>query len=73
MSSTLEQLYKTSHLYGGNATYIETWYETWLETPDQVPEQWRKYFESMPSPNGQETGHLEIGERFKDYRPGLHN
>ncbi len=65
MSSTLEQLYQTSHLYGGNAPYIEAWYEAWLEDPGAVPEQWRKYFESMPAPNAPETGHIEIGERFR--------
>jgi len=64
VSSTLEQLYLTSHLYGGNASYIETWYETWLEDPDAVPEQWRRYFESMPAAETPETGHLEVGKRF---------
>jgi len=65
VSSTLEQLYQTSHLFGGNAPYIEAWYEAWLEDPGSVPEQWRKYFESMPSPETPETGHIEVGERFK--------
>ena len=65
MSSTLEQLYLTSHLYGGNASYVETRYETWLEDPEQVPEQWRKYFESLPVTETPETGHLKIGERFR--------
>ncbi|HBE91922.1 MAG TPA: hypothetical protein DDW55_05105, partial [Gammaproteobacteria bacterium] len=56
-------MYQTSHLFGGNAPYIEAWYEAWLEDPDSVPEQWRKYFESMPSPDAPETGHIEVGER----------
>jgi len=66
VSSTLEQLYLTSHLYGGNAPYIETWYETWLENPEAVPQQWRKYFEAMPAAEMPETGHIEIGERFRN-------
>ncbi|MFC1701201.1 2-oxoglutarate dehydrogenase E1 component [Pseudomonadota bacterium] len=66
MSSTLEQLYLTSHLYGGNASYIETWYETWLEDPGKVPEQWRKYFESMPAADTAETGHHKVEERFRN-------
>ena len=70
MSSTLEQLYQTSHLYGGNAPYIETWYETWLEDPDSVPEQWRKYFESMPAAEKPEAGHIEVGERFRNLSLG---
>jgi 2-oxoglutarate dehydrogenase E1 component len=66
VSSTLEQLYLTSHLYGGNASYIEAWYETWLEDPEKVPEQWRKYFESMPAAEEPETGHIEVEKRFRN-------
>ncbi len=65
MSSTLEQLYQSSHLYGGNAPYIETWYEAWLEDANKVPVQWRKYFESMPTPDTPEFGHIEVGQRFR--------
>jgi len=70
VNSTLEQLYQTSHLYGGNAPYIEAWYEAWLEDADSVPEQWRKYFESMPAPDTPETGHIEIGQRFRQISLG---
>ncbi len=70
MSSTLEQLYQSSHLYGGNAPYIEAWYEAWLEDPQSVPEQWRKYFESLPQATEPESGHLQIGERFRLLKDG---
>jgi 2-oxoglutarate dehydrogenase E1 component len=66
VSSKLAQLYQSSHLYGGNASYIETWYETWLEDPDSVPEQWRRHFEAMPAGDGPETGHQQIAERFRN-------
>ena len=65
MSSKLEQLYQTSHLFGGNASYIEAWYEAWLEDPDSVSAQWRKYFDSLPASETPESGHLEVGERFR--------
>jgi 2-oxoglutarate dehydrogenase E1 component len=70
MSSTLEQLYQTSHLYGGNAPYIEAWYESWLEDPASVPQQWRQYFDSLPSADDAdsgrpEVGHLAVGEHFR--------
>jgi 2-oxoglutarate dehydrogenase E1 component len=65
VSSKLEQIYQSSHLYGGNAPYIETWYESWLENPDRVPEQWRKYFESLPASDTPDKGHLEVAERFR--------
>jgi 2-oxoglutarate dehydrogenase E1 component len=66
VSSKLKQLYQTSHLYGGNAPYIETWYESWLKDSESVPEQWRRYFESLPAAEAPETGHIEIGERFRN-------
>jgi len=65
VSSTLEQLYQTSHLYGGNASYIEAWYEAWLEDPDSVPAQWRKYFNSLPASDTPESGHIKVEERFR--------
>lgn len=65
MSSTLKQLYQTSHLFGGNASYIEAWYESWLADPECVPEQWRKYFDSLPPAQTPEEGHLAVGERFR--------
>ena len=65
MSSKLEQLYQTSHLFGGNASFIEAWYEAWLEDPDSVPAQWQKYFNSLPASDKPETGHIEVGERFR--------
>jgi 2-oxoglutarate dehydrogenase E1 component len=70
LSSSLEQLYQTSHLYGGNAPFIEAYYEAWLEDPSSVPEQWQKVFESMPKANGsdpqiKEIGHLNVQERFR--------
>ncbi len=70
VSSTLEQLYQTSHLYGGNAPYIEAWYEAWLEDPAGVPEQWCHYFDSLPASDASEAGHLNVGERFRQLRHG---
>jgi 2-oxoglutarate dehydrogenase E1 component len=71
VNSTLEQLYRTSHLYGGNAPYVEAWYEAWLENPEDVPEQWCKYFESMPSSDTPETGHIKIGKQFRNLQRSI--
>jgi 2-oxoglutarate dehydrogenase E1 component len=65
VSSTLEQLYKSSHLFGGNAPYIETWYESWLEDPASVPTQWQTYFDSLPAADLPEKGHLKVAEHFR--------
>jgi len=70
VSSQFERLYQTSHLFGANATYIESWYEAWLQDPDSVPAQWQTYFASLPSapttdPEQRETGHHAVAERFR--------
>ena len=70
MSSSLEQLYASSHLYGGNADYIEAWYETWLADPAAVPEQWRKLFESLPGEANGEQAHRAVEDRFRNLTNG---
>ncbi len=71
MSSSLERLYASSHLYGGNASFIEAWYEAWLIDPESVPETWRALFESLPGDTGLESSHSEARERFRNLTNGL--
>jgi 2-oxoglutarate dehydrogenase E1 component len=66
VSASLEQLIRTSHLYGGNAPYIESYYEAWLDDPSSVPEQWRKLFEELPGDAASEQGHLQVRERLRE-------
>ena len=49
--STVERLYRSSHLNGVNAAYIEAWYEEWLQQPDNVPAACLRRWES--------TGNME--------------
>ncbi len=70
MSSSLDKLYQSSHLYGGNAPFVEAYYEAWLEDPASVPDQWRSVFDSMPGANGLEIGHLNIQDRYRNLRIG---
>ncbi|MEQ8516687.1 MAG: 2-oxoglutarate dehydrogenase E1 component, partial [Chromatocurvus sp.] len=46
--STMERLWRSSHIAGGNATYVEDLYESYLKDPNAVPEQWRDYFDKLP-------------------------
>jgi 2-oxoglutarate dehydrogenase E1 component len=46
--SSMETLRQTSHIAGGNATYVENLYENYLKDPNGVPEQWRDYFDKLP-------------------------
>ena len=45
---TMEQLWSTSQLSGGNVAYIEELFETYLRDPNEVPEEWRNYFDQLP-------------------------
>jgi len=44
----MELLRQSSHISGGNATYVENLYESYLKDPNGVPEQWRDYFDKLP-------------------------
>lgn len=46
--SAMELLWRSSHIAGGNATYVEDLYESYLKDPNGVPEQWRDYFNKLP-------------------------
>ena len=65
MNRNLENLYKSSHLSGGNASYIEAYYEDWLEDENSVPAQWAEVFSTLRNGAGPETGHLGIQEKFR--------
>jgi len=65
--SIMERLWSTSHLSGGNASYVEGLYDTYLHDPNNVPEQWREYFDQLPRVEGvvtQDTPHSAIREQF---------
>ncbi len=50
--SKMEQLWRSGHISGGNAAYVEDLYEAYLDDPSSVPEQWRSYFETLPVVEG---------------------
>jgi len=66
--STMELLWSTAHMSGGNAAYVEDVYESFLQDPSTVSEEWREFFEQLPKVNGG-TGvdirHSEIIEYFE--------
>ena len=45
-----EEFARTSFLYGGNATYIETLREAYDADPSSVAEEWRSYFSELSEP-----------------------
>ncbi len=67
--SSMELLWRSSHIAGGNASYVEDLYESYLVDPNAVPEQWRDYFDKLPLvessvPHIQDVPHSTIRERF---------
>ncbi len=65
--STMEQLWQTSHLAGGNFAYVEELYETYLTDPNAIPEEWRSYFDKLPRDEqlpAQDIPHSVIREQF---------
>ena len=64
---SMELLRKTSHIHGGNATYVEGLYEAYLMDPNAVPGEWRSYFDTLPRVNGGgmvDVPHSTVRERF---------
>ncbi|MCA6059950.1 MULTISPECIES: 2-oxoglutarate dehydrogenase E1 component [Thalassolituus] len=64
---TMEQLWSTSQLAGGNVAYMEELFETYLRDPNEVPEEWRNYFDQLPRVDENtsvDTPHKPIREQF---------
>jgi 2-oxoglutarate dehydrogenase E1 component len=71
VSKSLQELYDTSHLSGGNAAYIESMYEDWLEDETSVPPHWATLFAGLRGASQTETGHLAVQERFRRLGPAI--
>lgn len=64
---SMEQLWNTSQLSGGNVAYIDELFETYLVNPDSVPSAWRKYFNQLPRVDKDSTAeipHKPIRDQF---------
>jgi len=65
MSKDLEQKYRTSHLSGLNAAYVEQLYEEFLDDPQSVPDYWQRTFRELLDGSSDDTRHRAISERFE--------
>ncbi|MCB1694030.1 MAG: 2-oxoglutarate dehydrogenase E1 component, partial [Pseudomonadales bacterium] len=52
LESKMEQMWRSGHISGGNASYVEDLYEQYLEDPNSVPDEWRSYFDTLPVVEG---------------------
>ncbi len=55
---SMEQSLKSSHLAGGNLTYLDELFEQYLADPNSIPNQWRDYFDTLPRVEGAVAGDL---------------
>lgn len=54
-----------SHLYSGNADFIEHLYENFLQNPQSVEPEWREYFEQMQQSEGaKDVAHGPVRQAF---------
>ncbi|MEQ6916725.1 2-oxoglutarate dehydrogenase E1 component [Halomonas aquatica] len=51
----MELMWRSSHVSGGNAHYVEALYEQYLDDPAAVPDEWRQYFDQLPRHEGGAT------------------
>lgn len=65
--SKMEELWRSGHISGGNASYVEDLYEKYLEDPSAIPDQWRSYFQTLPVVEGKlapDISHATVRDHF---------
>ncbi len=66
----MQQYRASSHLFGGNAPYVEDMYEAYLDNPGSVTDAWRAYFDALqnvPATDGstaRDVAHAPVVESF---------
>ena len=66
----MQEYRANSHLFGGNAPYVEEMYEAYLDNPGSVSENWRAYFDALqhlPAVDGsdeRDVAHAPVVESF---------
>ncbi|WP_353979301.1 2-oxoglutarate dehydrogenase E1 component [Salinicola endophyticus] len=73
----MELMWRTSHMSGGNAHYVEALYEQYLNDPSTVPDEWRQAFDQLPRLEGTPAHDVPLSpirEQFyqlaRERRPG---
>ncbi|MGS2720003.1 2-oxoglutarate dehydrogenase E1 component [Paraglaciecola aestuariivivens] len=65
--SVMKAWWDSSHMAGGNATYIEEMYEAYLDDAQSVSQEWREVFDNLPKLDGVEveSRHSQIRNEFR--------
>ncbi len=72
-TTSVYQAYQgNTHLFGGNAPYVEEMYENYLANPGSVPDTWREYFDALQhvpasdGSNAKDVPHLPVINAFAE-------
>jgi 2-oxoglutarate dehydrogenase E1 component len=63
----MKQFLENSHLFGGNAPFVEELYENYLADAGSVPDEWRAYFDKLqvlPGGAAKDMAHAPVVESF---------
>ena len=76
MSDSVSSVYQAdngnTHLFGGNAPYVEEMYENYLANPGSVPDSWREYFDALShvaavdGSNAKDVPHMPVINAFAE-------
>jgi len=76
MSDSVSSVYQAyqgnTHLFGGNAPYVEEMYENYLANPGSVADSWREYFDALShvpavdGSNAKDVAHLPVINAFAE-------
>lgn len=64
-NSRMAALWRSSHMNGANAHYVEQLFERYLDAPDSIPEQWRRYFDTLVDDTEHHVPLSSVRERFR--------
>jgi 2-oxoglutarate dehydrogenase E1 component len=71
-TSVYQAYQSNTHLFGGNAPYVEEMYENYLDNPGSVPDSWRDYFDALQhvpatdGSNAKDVAHLPVINAFAE-------
>lgn len=64
-NSRMAALWRSSHMNGANAHYVEQLFERYLDDPDSIPEQWCHYFNTLVEDSKRHVPLSSVRERFR--------
>jgi len=70
---SMQELFDSSMLAGGNIEFLEQMYDQYLENPNSVPEYWQNYFSVNLHSDNNDKSHKAVIDFFEDYSKNKQN